>query len=391
MNYALGALLLLAGVAHADEKLVPTAVAVSSTVDNAKIKPDHLIDGKLDTAWNAVTGEANPWIAVRIPAGAHVRAIKMTVGFTAIDKKLGDLFTENIRIQKVALSRDGKRLLETTLDIENRDLQTLKLDAGGGDYRIDVLTTVPGSKKTWKEVAVSELEVWGTPAPIEPNAKKGPPLVVKIGDLDAKLALTKADCARALGEASAPVVDHDELGLSDAFTVCRRDTREKDAHETTTTIALVDRRTKAVLTQLEPLVLVNDGSMNTDGHEQTGTVKFELVALSTSEWGLIVRVATSAMGPMFADMHDKQTWYRASAKGLTQILEAESYNTGGESGDADTCTLVPFDAAASIPRQIVFECEHHIDPYPGDVPRRQPTTKMRKDRYKWNGTEYVKL
>ena len=390
MKLALGVLVVLVGVARADEKLVPTAVAVSSTVDNARITPGQLIDGKLDTAWNSATGEANPWIAVRIPAGAHVRAVKMTVGFTAVDKKLGDLFTENIRIQKVALSRDGKRLLEKTLDIESRELQTLELAAGGGDYRIDVLATVPGTKKTWKEVAISELEVWGTPAPADPAAKKGPPLVVRIGDLDAKAALGKAECSKALGAASTPVVGHDEVGVSDAFTVCRRDTKETDGHDTTVTLALVDRRTKTLVNQLEPIVITNDGSMNTDGHELHGTVTLELKALSTSEWGLVVRLDTSASGPMFSDDHSKQTWYRASNTGLHEILESESYNTGSESGDSDTCTLTPFEAAASLPKQIVFECEHHIDPYPGDHTQ-HPSTKSRRDRYKWNGTEYVKL
>lgn len=390
MKLIIGALLALAGVAQADEKLAPTVVAVSSTVDNAKIRPDHLVDGKLDTAWNSVTGETNPWIAVRIPAGAHVTAIKMTAGFTAVDTKLGDLFTENIRIQKVALSRDGKRLLETTLDIENRGMQTLAINAGGGDYRIDVLATVPGSKKTWKEVAVSELEVWGTPAPVDPTAKPIKVGPVRIGDLDAKASLSKAECNKALGEASAPVVDHDETGISDAFTVCRRDTREKDSRETTVTLALVDRRTKAVLTTLEPIALTNTDDMANRGHDVKGTVTLELVALTATEWGLIVHHDTSETGTMFSDEHKHQTWYRASSKGLAKILESEDYNTGGESGTSDLCTLSPIDVAASLPRQIVFACEHHIDPYPGDHSQR-PSTKSRKDRFKWNGTEYVKL
>jgi hypothetical protein len=387
VKLAIGALVAMAGIAHADEKLVPAVVAVSSTVDNARIKPDHLIDGKLDTAWNSATGEANPWIAVRIPAGAHVTAIKMTVGFTAVDKKLGDLFTENIRIQKVALSRDGRKLLETTLDIENRDLQTLELNAGGGDYRIDVLTTVPGSKKTWKEVAVSELEVWGTP---DPAAKPAKALAVRIGDLDAKAALGKAECAKALGAASDPVVGHEEVGVSDAFTLCRRDTKPAESTETTVTLALVDRRTKAVLTTLEPIALNKVNDMQNGGHDLSATVTLELIALSTSEWGVIVHNDTSEMGPMYADLREHQFWYRASSKGLTKILESASYNTGSESGSADTCTLSAFEPAATLPKQIVFECEHHIDPYPGDHTQ-HPSTKTRKDRYKWNGTEYVRL
>lgn len=135
-----------------------SAVAVSSKVDNPKDFPEHLIDGKPETAWNGKTGDLSGWIAVRIPKEAHVAFVAMTTGF---DKK--DLFTQNHRIKRVKVTRDGKVLREATLDVGQRAPQKITIDADGGELRIDVLETEPGTKKEWKELTVSEFSVWGDP------------------------------------------------------------------------------------------------------------------------------------------------------------------------------------------------------------------------------------
>ena len=54
----------------ANVSLIPwteSRVAVSSTVDNPKDYPEHLLDGKLDTAWNGKTGDLTGFIAFRVP------------------------------------------------------------------------------------------------------------------------------------------------------------------------------------------------------------------------------------------------------------------------------------------------------------------------------------
>src|SRR4051812_28926948 len=158
-------LLACASVAHADDVnlvvSVPTTIAVSSTVDNRTILPDHLVDGKLDTAWNSRTNQLiGAWVGVRLPADVHVDSIKLTAGFTKKDKRYGDLFTMNPRIKKVRVLRDGKLAAEQTLDPELRTLQEIKINAAGGDYRIEIADLIPGTKKTWREVPISELEVW---------------------------------------------------------------------------------------------------------------------------------------------------------------------------------------------------------------------------------------
>src|SRR5215470_14744345 len=123
---------MMPALAHADDvnllASTPSTVAVSSTVANAAILPEHMIDGKLATAWNSRTGElVGAWIAVRVPADARVKTIKLTVGFTLTDKR-GDLFTMNPRIKKVRVSRGGKVVVEKALDIANRGLQEIAID-----------------------------------------------------------------------------------------------------------------------------------------------------------------------------------------------------------------------------------------------------------------------
>ncbi|HEY4054960.1 MAG TPA: hypothetical protein VGM39_00080 [Kofleriaceae bacterium] len=385
---------LAAGVAHADEKLVPTAVAVSSTVDNARILPAHLVDGKMTTAWNSVTFDKSPWIAIRVPATAHVTTIKMTVGFTAIDKRLGDLFTENHRIKHVTVYRDGARLGTFALDIENRELQDLKIDAAGGDFKIAVDETVPGTKKNWQEVAVSELEVWGTPAPAAPHPAKPVPPPVAIGSLDNYPALTKAECARVLDTAAFPTVGHAEVGLASTLTLCRRDVQEKGTITSTVQLALVERRTKKVLTRLEDVTVDNGDYVDSfeysncsQGCSKTGSVDLEYPDLTTTE--SVVAITVSSVESTFHAMsRDKNTsWYRASSKGLVKILEYVSQDAGDEHGsDGTKCEMQPFTVAATVPKLLTVECEEWKE----GMYESQPFDKTKQQRFKWNGTEYVK-
>jgi len=162
---------------------VPAKVAVSSKVANPKDFPEFLVDGKLGTAWNGKTGDlVGGAIAFRVPKDAHVAAIRLTVGYDATSKAGEDLFTANHRIAEVAVERDGVKLRSFTLDPDKRGLQSLRIDGPGGDYRIVVEKTIPGAKKAWKELVVSELEVLGTPGR-EVLAQAGPPAVV-VGTLD---------------------------------------------------------------------------------------------------------------------------------------------------------------------------------------------------------------
>jgi hypothetical protein len=156
---------------------------VSSTVDNPKILPAHLVDGDPATAWNSRTNDlVGAWIAFRVPREVHVDQIRMSAGFTHTDA-VGDLFTMNPRIQRVRVSRDGVVVLEQRLDPGSRKLQELAVDAAGGDFRIEVTEIVRGSKRSWREVCVSELEVWGTVPSTMPVGATTP--AVRVGSLGA--------------------------------------------------------------------------------------------------------------------------------------------------------------------------------------------------------------
>jgi hypothetical protein len=156
---------------------------VSSTVDNPNILPAHLVDGDPATAWNSRTGElVGAWIAFRVPREVHVDQIRISAGFTHTDAR-GDLFMMNPRIRRVRVSRDGVVVLDQRLDPGSRKLQELAVDAAGGDFQIEVTELQRGSKKSWREVCVSELEVWGSVPATLPVAATTP--TVRVGSLGA--------------------------------------------------------------------------------------------------------------------------------------------------------------------------------------------------------------
>jgi hypothetical protein len=159
-------------------------VAVSSRVDNPRDIPDHIVDHREDTAWNGKTGDlAGAWMAFRVPDDAHVDYVMVSAGFDKTSAK-EDLFTGNYRISKVRILRDGVQLREATLDTDERRPQRLDIGTAGGDFKLEVTGTVPGSHAGWKEITVSELAVFGTPGK-NLRAKPGPPLV-RVGSLDVR-------------------------------------------------------------------------------------------------------------------------------------------------------------------------------------------------------------
>ena len=230
----------------------PVIVAVSSTVANRAIVPAHLVDGDLGTAWNSRTGElAGAWIGARVPADARVTAIRMTVGFTKIDPKLGDLFTMNPRVRRVRVLRNGAPVAERALDPAVRTLQEIPIDQPGGEYKIEVLDVVAGTKPSWRETCVSELEVWGTLGPSMPPSPGASVPVVRVGSFDAPSAITPDDCVAAMFPTASDgrvTLQHgpetignvEVIALAADLAVCRVEhTRERVERETTLAVDLV--------------------------------------------------------------------------------------------------------------------------------------------------------
>jgi hypothetical protein len=144
---------------------VASTVQVSSTVKNRAILPEHLVDGDFKTAWNSVTGElVGAWFEVSVEDGARIRELRMTVGHTGSGSKGEDYFVMNPRIKAVDVVADGKAAGRVKLDVGRRALQIIAVPAAQR-VRVVVAEVVPGSKKAWREVSVSELEAWGTPPP----------------------------------------------------------------------------------------------------------------------------------------------------------------------------------------------------------------------------------
>lgn len=157
------------------------AVAVSSVVDNANDRPDRLVDGDLATAWSSRTGEMErTWIEVRVPEDARVHHFELTAGYTRQTERR-DLFTANVRIRRLRISRDGQALGEYDLDPAQRGLQIVPASGAGGRWRIELIGLVAGTRSAWREVTVSELRVMGVAGasgrralPVAPAVTVGP-------------------------------------------------------------------------------------------------------------------------------------------------------------------------------------------------------------------------
>jgi hypothetical protein len=161
---------------------VDARVTVSSRVDNARIKPEHLVDRDLQTAWNSRTGDlVGAWIEIELPPKVVAKQIRMTIGHTSKGPRHEDWFTMNPRIHRVGVTSGGVGLAAHTFDLGKRDLQTIDLgDKGSNKIRIEVQDIEPGSKKAWREICVSELEVWGTAPPELVHPDRAPQLAVDL-------------------------------------------------------------------------------------------------------------------------------------------------------------------------------------------------------------------
>jgi hypothetical protein len=178
-------------------------VTVSSAVDNANDRPDRLVDGDLATAWSSRTGEMErTWIEVRLPDDARVHHLEMTAGYTRQTER-HDLFTGNVRVRRVRVTRGGQPVGEYDLDPEQRSMQTIPAAGGGGVWRIETIALVPGTRASWREVSISELRVWGTPGAARRSAEQAP--TVQIASAATPAA---SDAAGAL-EAALATLRHD--------------------------------------------------------------------------------------------------------------------------------------------------------------------------------------
>jgi hypothetical protein len=376
---------------------VPTIVAVSSTVDNRSILPEHLVDGKLDTAWNSRTNQlVGAWVGLRLPADVTVQTIKLTAGFTKKDRRLGDLFTLNPRIERVRVLRDGKTIAEKKLDPELRTLQSIDVTAAaGGDYRIEVTDIIPGTKKQWREIAISELEVWGLPG--KTVVKKQKP-IVRVGSFDPPPTLTKAECIKAMfptakGGRIGPdpedykIVGFDALALGGDIDICRVDHHSSYSDTTTAELAAVKRTPR--LTVIQRVDTFTTSKEVTDYGGKEKSISLSAFPLTLTEKALLVEETDSEHGPMLEAGNTTHTLYRVTASAMTPILTFESKWSYGETGDGDRCTLQPPTLGAKLPR-LEVECVVNHEGYPDPQVDDKSWSKTRIQKYRWTGSAYEK-
>lgn len=381
----------------------PSTIAVSSTVDNVKIRPEHIADGTLDTAWNSATGQIiGAWVEVRVVAGARIKQIKLTPGFSFVDKRLGDLFTQNARIKKLRLFSGGRPIKDVTLDPSKRDLQTIDVDLAGGDLRLEVIAAEPGSRKTWREACISELQVWGTlPIGTAVAARRLKP-AVRLGSLDALPVLSKAECRTVMltpgNKISGATITVDEqIAISKEVTICRFDRQAAGSLGVTVDIAAVDRRTRKLLgTALtetiehgeEPETGATQGMGPT---EHTDRVELRTVPLTSTEVALLVEVVTG-QGAWFGGVGaTKATLYRVSPIGLEDIASwTSSHDNNLEGGSSDDCELVAPTVGAKRPARLELSCHStNQDWHNDDHQKRGMNDQDRTEYLKWNGSRFA--
>jgi hypothetical protein len=137
---------------------VVDVVGVSSRVDNGTESPESLLDGDTSTAWSSRTGDlVGAWVALRLNEHADVASLALTVGMTKSD----ELFHQNVRISEVQIAfKDVVLVDHFKLDTESRELQVVPVSAiGKGDLKITVQAIAPGTKPSWREATISEIEL----------------------------------------------------------------------------------------------------------------------------------------------------------------------------------------------------------------------------------------
>ena len=111
-------------------------------------------------------------LTLTLPAGVRVRAIGLTAGYTK-ETASRDLFTGNRRIETVVI-RHGDERWEGALDVEDRALQDIPVDGGGGEWIVELREWVEGDRPDWREMAVSELRVLGELGDAQPTKALAP-------------------------------------------------------------------------------------------------------------------------------------------------------------------------------------------------------------------------
>jgi hypothetical protein len=141
------------------------AVTTSSGEGNVT-GPERMLDNNPRTAWNSRTGDlVGAWFEFAVPVGASVRSFGIIGGF-ANRAPRQDLFLLNHRIERLLVTRGAEQLGEYALDAASPAMQYFSLRGGPGVYRFTVTAVRPGARAAWREVCVSDFELFGEALPV---------------------------------------------------------------------------------------------------------------------------------------------------------------------------------------------------------------------------------
>lgn len=208
----------------------------TSSGEGAVTGPERMIDGNTRTAWNSRTDDLiGAWFEVTVPVGATVRSFGIIGGFANRTPRQ-DLFLLNHRIERLRVSRGGEQLGECSLDAESAAMQYFSLQSGPGVYRFTVTAVRPGTRAAWREVCVTEFELFGDPpstlatdagvdgstaivsqrttVAAEPTAPIALTAAPSVASLQAHCARWRNDARRACAAASNVPVDDNNFGCA---------------------------------------------------------------------------------------------------------------------------------------------------------------------------------
>lgn len=98
-------------------------------------------------------------LTITLPEGVVVHRIGLTAGYTKVDGAR-DLFTGNRRIDHVRI-RHQDSVFESDLFTDERNIQDIEVEGGGGEWVIELTSWQAGDRPDWRELVVSELRVLG--------------------------------------------------------------------------------------------------------------------------------------------------------------------------------------------------------------------------------------
>lgn len=124
---------------------------------------ENVGDGRPDTAWCTKGDGTGESVKLSYSAPVEVRRIGITPGYDKVDPTSGkDRYTSNRRVTRVRYTFSDGTTIEQGLDISNRSLQFVTLDASvtSTSVRISVLSVTPDGEDT----CISEAQLWGAAA-----------------------------------------------------------------------------------------------------------------------------------------------------------------------------------------------------------------------------------